>query len=516
VSSKSAVLCLLGVMLSHPLSARAQSAGEVIERHINAIGGETAIEKIAGTDLSGIVRAADGQSGAFTLRAMRPHSLYVSLSWGDSRLRAGFNGRSAWQDDGRDGLRTLYGEAASRLRADATYANAQYILPEKVRQMSVVGRDEVRGRPVIVLDAVTPDGIARRLFFDASGYLLVKDEQQTDAGPEWRFFDDHRPVDGVMTPHRIEWRREGETFLIVVDRVVHNASVVEHVFDVPALPTEPPLDIAAVLSAAERNEERAARQLAAYTYTLTETIGTIDRDGRATRKELQTYDVFHLGGRPVAKLIRRGGQPLDEAARRREDARVKKLVEEYDRRRLSGGADRSGQGERGPVRSVRDLWGSVVAEMPMLEADWFPVYRRMTEFSNIRREQLRGRAALVLEFEPRPGAKAHDNFERQVGRMAGTLWIDEASQQVIRLESHFGDGHEKMVQGSSMRTERTLVDGDAWLPLRSELNLRRTLAILGVVPVAASPPLLLAIQLTGHRKFSVETGFEVALPAAGR
>jgi hypothetical protein len=106
---------------------------------------------------------------------MRPHSLYVSLSWGDSRLRAGFNGRSAWQDDDRDGLRTLYGEAASRLRADATYANAQYILPEKIRQMSVVGRDEVRGRPAIVLDAITPDGIPRCLFFDAGSHLLVKD-----------------------------------------------------------------------------------------------------------------------------------------------------------------------------------------------------------------------------------------------------------------------------------------------------------------------------------------------------
>jgi hypothetical protein len=516
VSSKSAVPCLLALVFSHLLAAGAQSAGEVIDRHIKAIGGKTAIEKIASTDVSGIVRAADGQSGVFTHRAMRPHSLYVSLSWGDSRLRAGFNGRSAWQDDGREGLRTLYGEAASRVRADASYANAQYILPEKVRQMSVVGRDEVRGRPVIVLDAVTPDGIARRLFFDAGSYLLVKDEQQTDAGPEVRLFDDYRLVDEVMTPHRIEWQREGETFFIVVDRVAYNTSVDDRVFDVPAPPAEPPLDIAAMLSAAERNEERAARLLAAYTYTLTETIGTIDRDGRATRKELQTYEVLHLDGRPVAKLLRIGGQPLDEAARRREDARVKNLVEEYERQRLSGGAERSGHGERGPVRSVRDLWGSVVAEMPMLEADWFPVYRRMTEFSHARREQLGGRAAVVVEFEPRRGAAARDDFERQVSRMAGTLWIDEASQQVIRIESHFGEGHEEMFQGSSMRTERTLVDGEVWLPFRSELNLRRSLNLFGVIPVAASQPLLLAIQFTGHRKFSVETGFEVALPDAGR
>jgi hypothetical protein len=512
---RSAILCLLAVAVSHPLSARAQSAGEVIERHIKAIGGKKAFEKIASTEASGSVTTADGQSGVFTLRAMRPNAFSMSLSWGDSRWRAGFNGRSAWQDDG-DGPRTLHGEAASRVRAEASYANAQYTLPEKVRQMWVGGRDEVRGRPVIVLEAVTPDGIGRRLFFDANNYLLVKDEQQTDAGPEARFFDDYRLVDEVMTPHRIEWQRRGGTFLLVAERVVHNSSLEERAFDIPPSPAGPALDIAAVLSAAERNEQRAAGLLAVYTYTLSETMTTIDREGRATRRELHTSEVFHLGGQPVAKLVRLGDQPLGEAARRQEDARVKKLVEEYERRRASGGSERGGHEARGPVRSVRDLWGSVVAEMPLLDADWLPVYLRMADFSNIRRERLRDRPAIVIEFQPRPGATAGNDFERQVGRMAGTLWIDEASQQVIRIESHFGDGYEQMVAGSSMRTERTLVDGEVWLPARSELNLRRTLSLFGAIPVNASQPLLLAIQFTGHRKFSVDTDFEVALPDAGR
>jgi hypothetical protein len=516
VSSRSAIFCVLAVTLSHPIAARAQSADEVIERHIKAIGGKAAIEKVANTDVSGTVSAADGQSGVFTQRTMRPHSLYLSLDLGSSRLRAGFNGRSAWQDDGREGLRTLYGEAASRVRADASYANGQYIQSEKVRQMTVVGRDQVRGRPVIVLDAITPDGFGRKLFFDAGSYLLVRDEQTTDAGMDTRFFDDYRSVDEVMTPHRIEWQRQGETLVIVVERVVHNASVDERMFDTPAPPTEPPLDLATVISAAERNEQRAAQLLAAYSYTLTETMRTIDRSGRTTQHELQTYEVFHLGDRPVARLLGSGGQPLSEAARRREDARVKNLVREYEQRRLSGEAGRSGRGERGPVRSVRDLFGSVIAEMPMLEADWFAVYLRMAEFSNVRRERLRGRTAAVVEFQPRRGAVATNDFERQVGRTAGTLWIDETSEQVIRIESHFVDSYEQLVQGSSMRTERTLVDGEVWLPFRSELNLRRNLNLFGAFPVSASHPLLLGVQFTGHRKFSVDTAFEIALPGPAR
>jgi hypothetical protein len=382
--------------------------------------------------------------------------------------------------------------------------------------MSAAGREEVRGRPAIVLDVLTPDGQRRRLFFDASSYLLVKDEQETEAGPEARFFEDHRAVDGVMTPHRVEWQRQGDTFILVAERVVYNEPIEERAFDVPASPLEPPLDTAAVLAAAERNEQRAAQALTAYAYTLTETMRTIERNGRRTQRELQSYEVLHVGDRPVPRLIRARGQPLSEAAQRREDARVRKVVEDYERRRLSGGAGAGGPDARGPVRSVRDLWGSLVAEMPMLEAEWLPVYLRVAEFSDIRREQVRGRPALVLEFQPKTGAAGNSRFERQVGRTAGTLWIDEASQQVIRIESHFVADHEQIVHGSSMRTERTLIDGDVWLPLRSELNMRRHLSLFGTIPVSASQPLLLAIQFTGHRKFSVETDFEVALPEAGR
>jgi hypothetical protein len=59
--------------------------------------------------------------------------------------------------------------------------------------------------------------------------------------------------------------------------------------------------------------------------------------------------------------------------------------------------------------------------------------------------------------------------------------------------------------------ERTLVDGEVWLPSRSELNVRRNLP-----PFAVSQPLAFGAELVDHRKFSVETDFELTLPAAAR
>jgi hypothetical protein len=510
MSSRLAALCFSVVIVNVPITAQAQSASKVIEQYIAAIGGKKAVEKIVSADVSGSITSADGRSGVFTQRTRRPQHFYLSMSWSDARWRTGFNGRSAWQEDSSEGLRTLFGEAASRVRAEASYANSRLLLSETVNHVLANGRAQVRGRQVVVVVALTPDGMRRTLFFDARSYLLVKDEQQTEAGVEERFFDDYRPVDEVMEPHRIEWHRTGETFLISVERITHNAPPGGQEFDVPAAPSEPSLDIDAVLSALGRNEQGAQSVRASYAYTQAMTIRTIDKQGRVTEREGSTYEVFHLGGQPVGRLVRMGGRPLGEAARRREDERVNNVVREYERQRLSGRAARPRQEESGATGYVlRNLWGSLVIRVPVMTAGWFPAYRRIADFSHIRRERVRGRAFVVVEFQPMDGVVPNGDVERQASTMAGTLWIDEASQQVIRIESHFVDDYDSIVQGSSVWMEQTLVNDEVWLPSRIETNLRRRLGFGAL----AQP--LITVRFTDHKKFSVETDSRL-MPDVGR
>ena len=497
----SGALCVSIAMAGYPIAAQAQSAGKVIERHIEAIGGRKAVEKIVSTDVSGTIRSGDGPSGVFIQRTSRPDRYFMSMSWADSRWRAGFNGRSAWQEDGVEGLRTLYGQSVSRVRAEATYANTRLLDSDTLNQVSVVRRDQLRGRPVIVVVAVSPDAMTRTLFFDASSYLLVKDEQQTDAGLEERFFDDYRPVDQVMEPHRVEWHRNGETFLIAVERVTHNVPLGEQAFDVPAVPAERPLDIDALLSAVIRSEQRAGPLRAGYAYTMTSSSGKVDEQGRATLSQGASYETFHIGGQPVSKLVRkRGGEALSEAERRREDERVNKIVREYEQQRLSEKAVPRRQGEAPQ--------GSLVILIPLLDAHVLPAYLRMSAFRNIRRERVRDRPALVVEFEPRPGVVPNSDFERQTGATAGTLWIDEASEHVIRMESFFRDDYGRTARGSSLRIERTLVNDEVWLPSRAELAHRWTFFF------GARSQWLATTQYTDHKKFTVATDSAITLPDA--
>lgn len=502
MSVKSTAVWVSLAILTSPIAAQAQSADKVIERYVSAIGGKNALEKIVSTEISGRVSSADGRSGVFTQRTKRPQLFSVSLSWGESRWSTGFNGRAAWQDGSIDGAQTLYGESASRVRAEASYANTHFLLPDRVSEVYLVGQEQVRGHSVIVVIAVAPDGVRRTLSFDADSYLLVKDALQTEAGVEERFFDDYRRVDQVLEPHRIEWHRNGDTFQIVVERITHNLPLDAGMFAVPLRAAEPPVDLDAVLSAAARAEQRTQPVPASYTYTSTSTFIRFDEQGRAKQEEGMSFEVFSVGGRMVSRLIRKyRGQPLSEAERRREDDRVNQLVREYQRQRPSQEAVRRAQQPGSGFVIVRSLLGA---------PDSLFAYLRMSEFSGVRRERLRGRVAIVVEFQPKPRVDPSNDFERQVSKIAGTLWIDEASQSVVRIESYFTDDDNRNVEGSTLRMERTLVNDEVWLPSRLEMNLRRSWAF------GKFSNWIDTVDYTGHKKFSVDSGFTITLPDAGR
>lgn len=484
---KSAALFACLFLAGSPLAARAQSAGQIIERHLKAIGGEKAVEKILSTEMAGTVTTPDGRSGTFTQRARRPNQFSVSVSAGDTRWRAGFNGRATWQDD-RDGLRTLFGQPASRVRAEATFAATRLLAPDKILEFIAAGRHQVRDRSVFVVLAVMADGAVRRLFFDTSSYLLVKDEQETDAGVEERLYDDYRAVDQLLEPHRIEWRRGGDTFQITIDRVVHNAPINAQTFDVPAPTVQPPVNLDAVLAAAERHERGVDDLLASYTYTVSGATGRMDDTGRVTTQEGAAWEALHVSGRRVLKQIRtQRGEPLNESEQRREDERVATIIKALEK--------------GGPVPPGPPQDGIVLYRAPSLSA-----FRRVSDFSHARRESVDGRPTIVVEFAPQPRVRTANEVEEQAAVTAGTIWIDEALHYITRHESFLLADYDRVAGGSALRFERALINGEVWLPVQRQEHMRLKFAF------GNRSQMFFTTDYREHKKFTVQTDATIELP----
>ena len=74
------------------------------------------------------------------------------------------------------------------------------------------------------------------------------------------------------------------------------------------------------LVGAQRQREEA---VSLYTYDVTEVRDELDRDGRTRRRETRAYEVFHVKGRPVRRLVAKDGRPLEGKEREKEERMLK-------------------------------------------------------------------------------------------------------------------------------------------------------------------------------------------------
>lgn len=92
-------------------------------------------------------------------------------------------------------------------------------------------------------------------------------------------------------------------------------------------------------------------------------------------------------------------------------------------------------------------------------------------FTIDRRERVGGRDQIVITFEPKEGAKPQTREGRLARVLKGTVWVDEASREVVRVEATAMDDVSyglgviaKLRKGAVMSLTRERVDDQVWLP----------------------------------------------------
>jgi len=204
------------------------------------------------------------------------------------------------------------------------------------------------------------------------------------------------------------------------------------------------------LVAHQRATEAALRT---YVYDLTELREELDRHGRVTHRRMLRFEVFHVRGRPVRRLVEIDDEPLPALRQRDEDGRVRRRIEEL----------RSGRAEA--ARPGLSL--SAVLERYQFEA--------------VGQEEVRGRCARVFDFRAPTAETDEDDVDDVLQTLAGRIWVDEAERQVVRAQvySETGDPIELGTLGSLSELGFELsyrkLDGDVWLPssLRTYVSGRR-------------------------------------------
>jgi outer membrane lipoprotein-sorting protein len=516
-----AAISIILVALS-AASASAQSADKIIKQAVKAMTngkGEKALREIRSWRIKGtITDLKDGSSGGYRAAAAQPDLYIREFDLRGVEVSIGYNGKSAWMRDSRDGLRTLTGDASRDFQTEARYRNARWLDYKKERsKLSFGGQTTVQGKPANTVILTTVKNVKIKLYFDAASGLLVREE--TPAGEIARVLDysDFRPVGNLMEPHSIICAEGDERYEIKLDQVVHNPQIDRAAFEFPKTSGEALPDIPALLNEVGKNEDEIDRLLEKYTYTETITKRELDSNGQMKSKESETFELTFYKGARIRRLVARNGKPLSpkEAADAQKD--VEKRIREIEKKETEKERkerEAAQKASKNPdAKTDRDPNGDSPngdppngdSEDERKERPSIADVLRASRLLNPRRERFRSRDVIVFDFEPLPGYKPKKNYEKLFGKMAGALWIDPKDKQVARVEARLVEAYKigggmlaSLKEGANFTLEQERVNQEIWLPTRAEINLGVRVLLLKGLNINQT------ITYGDYKRFSVE------------
>jgi len=220
--------------------AAAQTADDVVEKYLAAIGGRAALAKVTSRSTTGTITLAlpNGPvSGTIEILNQQPNNVRSVTKLDLTSLGAGqlirdqrFDGTAGYVLDSLQGNREITGNQLDNLK-NAAFPTP--LLTYKARGMDVdlAGKEKVDGRDAYVLVLKPKTGSAVRQFIDAETYLparVVVKIDTPEAGGEVEQttdYSDYRVVDGIKIPFAIKVSSAVQNFNIAVTKVEHNVRI---------------------------------------------------------------------------------------------------------------------------------------------------------------------------------------------------------------------------------------------------------------------------------------------------
>lgn len=470
---------LILFILLFSFNAFAQSPGKILKQSEKAMGGAKTLKTVRSWQKVGkITRVKDGAEGNFIEQVSQPNLYNIAYDFGGFETEKGFNGKSSWARDSREGLQTLTGKQSVDFQAEADFRNTLWLDYKKDKsKIAAAGKADVNGKSANAVLLTTAKGVSVKLYFDAVSNLLIREEFPFGNDKMTFDYDDFRIVGGVKIPFATKFQIGEEVFQIKLDEVKINQQIAKAEFDFPKLSNEPLPEISALLKELQANEDKVEELLDKYSFNQKSTKRELGKDGILRETESETRQLSFYKGYRIARIVEKNGRALSEREQKEEDKEVQKRVEEIEKKIAKEEAKTVQQSSAG----TPDEEGRRVSIAEVLRA---------SNLVNPRRERFRGRDVIVFDFEPNPNFdyKNAKSFLKFFGKTVGVMWIDEKDKQVARIEAVLADSFKvgggvlaKLRKGASFTLEQERVGDEIWLPSVADINLSvRVLLVKGI------------------------------------
>jgi len=220
--------------------ASAQTADEVVEKHLTAMGGREALGKLTSRTMVGTIAVSTPQgdiSGPFEAYAKAPNKsrTYIKLdlsSFGQGEVVVDqrFDGTTGYMINTVQGNSEITGNQLENMR-NGVFPSPLLKYKEAGMKIEVLPKEKFGDKDAIVLLITPKAGSAARQFLDAESYLPIKMVMKIDIPQmggeieQTTEFSDFREVDGVKIPFQMKITNPAQTLIIKANKVGHNAVI---------------------------------------------------------------------------------------------------------------------------------------------------------------------------------------------------------------------------------------------------------------------------------------------------
>lgn len=241
-------LLVASIVLAAAHSALAQTADDIIDKHLTAVGGRAALAKLTSRSMTGTITLTTpggDVSGPVEIYNQLPNKSRTVIKLDLSSFGAGqmtvdqrFDGSSGYVIDTLQGNRDITGSQLENMKNGA-FPNLLMTYKDRGIAVELAGKEKVGERDAYVLIVKPKSGPITRQFIDAESYLSIRlviklELPQVGEVEQTTDLSDYRAVDGVKVPFTIKAASTIQRSTVTLATVEHNKPIDDALFSKPA------------------------------------------------------------------------------------------------------------------------------------------------------------------------------------------------------------------------------------------------------------------------------------------
>jgi hypothetical protein len=241
-------LVMAVMVLGWTQAALAQTADEVIEKHLTAAGGRAALGKLNSRSIRGTITLSTpigDVSGPIEVENQVPNKSRTLITLDLSAVGAGtavidqrFDGTAGYAIDSVQGNRDITGDLLETMK-NGVFPSPLLNYKELGAVVELGGKEKIGARDAYLLIFKPRTGSVVRQYVDADSYLVIKAVIKLDVPPVGELEQttellDYRDVDGIKVPFQVKSTSRAQSSIINITTVEHNRQVDEALFSKPA------------------------------------------------------------------------------------------------------------------------------------------------------------------------------------------------------------------------------------------------------------------------------------------